>query len=79
MMETSWKRARSLIGLHHELPLSFWRRAMVLWGLAPAPFFAAFDDDEAHSMQERKDATSLGRGSSACSGRGRAVCRTRRP
>jgi hypothetical protein len=48
MMETSWKRARSLIGLHHELPLSFWRRAMVLWGLAPAPFFAAFDDDEAH-------------------------------
>jgi hypothetical protein len=77
MTETSWKRARSLMDFHDELPLSFWGRALVLWGLAPAPFFAAFD--EANSMEERKDATSLGRGSSACSGRGRAVCRTRRP
>ena len=77
MTETSWKRGDNLMGLHNGLPTSFWRRMLVLWSLAPVPFFAALDD-EVDSMEERKDAASVGRGSSGCSGRGRAFCRTRR-
>ena len=76
MTETNWKRAR-LLEFYGRLPAGFWDRTLALWGLAPVPFFAAFDDGM-DLMEERKDAASVGRGSSACSGRERAFCRTRR-
>ena len=72
MTENSWSRA----GLS-ELPAGFWPRMLALWGLAPVPFFSAFDGETVVAEAER-DAASVRREPSACSGRGRAFCRTRR-
>ena len=76
MTETTWKRAR-LLEFYGGLPAGFWGRTLILWGIASVPFFAAFDEGM-DLMEERKDAASVGIRSSACSGRGRAFCRTRR-
>src|SRR5918997_1864885 len=72
MTENSWSRA----GLS-ELPAGFWPRMLALWGLTAVPFFSAFDGETVVAEAER-DAASVRREPSACSGRGRASCRTRR-
>ncbi len=80
MMETRWEGAQ-LSGYPGGLPAGMWRRVLALWGFTPVPFFAAFNDEVGEYVGYRETGslqkgTNVGRGSSACSGRGRAFCRT---
>jgi hypothetical protein len=60
---------------YDELPASAWRRALALWGVVPMPFFTAFDYRE-NIIPIIPTIGRAGRGSSACSGRVRAFCRS---
>src|SRR5215208_191725 len=60
---------------HDGLPASTWRRAVALWGVVSMPLFTAFDYRE-NIIPIVPTIGRVDRGSSACSGRARAFCRS---
>ena len=46
MKRTRCERDFRSVGSLSSLPTKGWRRVLVLWSVAPAPFFSAFEGEE---------------------------------